>query len=1159
MSTDNSDKTNGLLANPLPIVMLVLLTAGVVVKNVNLNSARPIDPEKFIVQSKNIQDIEARLWQDPFAAIVKHEKNFPKGKGKDESDHKISVLKAPISEYLKRDKSNPNELLTVVAVSVFGNSYVEAAEYRRRSRFAVVSALSRNHFYPQNPDAIGYFKTTVNGQSLNVPFEWYEREKSPKSSVLVLWLDEEKFNDKPLTELKLLFGDLSKFKGTSNKLNFKLVGPAGSRMYAALKKEAKNQPKNQPKYGQPARQFELEKNVTLQVFSPGATISDCSVSEPDKKSVAKCIFKDQPTSDSQKNPDVKKKPSEVVPPWIVRTIGTDDVLSVALLWELWQRGVNRESWSDFTWAQPVDNSKTESPSSTCRDGLILISEQDTKYARTLSLNITHNFSFLCDTKSDLSVPKLVRRFTYLRGLDGVLPDRDKSDTNASHKEDGEKSKDPLAQLKDAPKEHAEGRSQYDYLRRLADEIAELDKDSKFAKNGIKAIGIVGSDVYDKLLILQALKSRFKDKVFFTTDLDARYLHADQKDWARNLVVASNFGLSLSPELQNRTLPFRDGYQTATYLATLMALYPEVIDSKVMVDWPTKMKKWLHPQIFEIGRTKAVHVATLTNDDLYNWYLRGINGSESKIIPQDIIPPKPPCKPEDSAEVECMKPCEIDKFAVCTTGIEPIWPLLRPSFKHATEIFLMVIFGFALIAMASRYVHKMLRTAINLLIFPANAKAAIFWKWGAVLLVSVVLYISMCIWNIIREMNDSLKHGIGEPFLWLEGISVWPSLILSFIGLALTLLLALALWIWIRREARLISTRFKFGLPQTWKRKRRWYSAMFAGPYVDLTLFNREDKVDLKTVYSGVEIATLWQNYLCATGMREMKGWILFSTAIVVLLGYAAFQVFGMPIFPHRGQLVEKLDFFLVSLNALVLWLVIFWVVFQTRACEQFIKMLSNMRSLWPEELLEQEEGETGVPRAFLADYLDFKLVMSVAQRVHWLIYLPFIPIFFMAIARNELFDAMYFPLVLAFFIGLVLVYALCCEVLLRRAAVMARNKALDYYEMLLWRTLASRPPKSNAKKNPEDGSSGPGTVNGVVASPASKDDSASTATNNKDSDSTEPPIRAEQIKLLMERIRSNREGVFAPITEQPALRALLMPFGGFGGVQLFEYLMNLTP
>ncbi len=39
MGADNSNKTRGLLANPLPIVMMVLLAAGVLVKNVPLESA----------------------------------------------------------------------------------------------------------------------------------------------------------------------------------------------------------------------------------------------------------------------------------------------------------------------------------------------------------------------------------------------------------------------------------------------------------------------------------------------------------------------------------------------------------------------------------------------------------------------------------------------------------------------------------------------------------------------------------------------------------------------------------------------------------------------------------------------------------------------------------------------------------------------------------------------------------------------------------------------------------------------------------------------------------------------------------------------------------------------------------------------------------------
>jgi len=762
----------------------------------------------------------------------------------------------------------------------------------------------------------------------------------------------------------------------------------------------------------------------------------------------------------------------------------------------------------------VKNKKSASSPRNCKDGLVLISEWDSKYARTLSQNLTDGVSSLCGT--DPSLSKQVRTFTYLRGLDGVLPDIDKSGANASHKNDGGQSKGLGAQLNDIPIEHAEGRSQYDYLRRLADEITQLNSDKQFAENGIKAIGIVGSDVYDKLLILQALRSRFKDKIFFTTDLDARYLHADQKDWARNLVVASNFGLSLRPELQQSTLPFRDSYQTATYLATLMALENRVFD------WTGKMKQWLYPQIFEIGRTEAVHLASPTVDDLTVWYAASrLEGSN----PKGTISPK------------IYKPCDHNYWAECP-GIEPGRPLGRPSFEHAPEIFLAIALGLLLIAMASRHMHETLCAVKNTLSSPMNAKAAKFWLTGVGFLALVVLYIFA---YIIGEMNASLEQGIGEPFVWLQGTSVWPSLVLRFIGFVLTIALALALWIWIWREARLISRSFNFALPLNWTLARSRWSAMLTGPYLDLTSFNREDKVDPKQGCTEVKIGTLWQNYLCATCMREMTGWILLSTAIVVLLGYAAFQLFGTPLFPHRGQLVERLNLILVFLNALILWLITFWVSYQTRACAQFIKTLSNMSSVWPELLLNRMEAETGVPRAYLSDYLDFQLVMRATQRIHGLIYLPFVLILFMVIARSDLFDAMNFPLVLVFVIGLVLVYALFSEILLHRGALAARTKALHYYEMLLWRLQSPLPLKNNLNENTEDGTPSPDRVNGVAAGQSQLKD---------------PPISAEQIKLLMERIRNTREGVFAPVTEQPALRALLLPFGGFGGAQLIEYLIN---
>ena len=47
--------------------------------------------------------------------------------------------------------------MRIIGVSVFGGPYSEAAESRRRTRFAVLSALGFHGYSPANSDAIGYF------------------------------------------------------------------------------------------------------------------------------------------------------------------------------------------------------------------------------------------------------------------------------------------------------------------------------------------------------------------------------------------------------------------------------------------------------------------------------------------------------------------------------------------------------------------------------------------------------------------------------------------------------------------------------------------------------------------------------------------------------------------------------------------------------------------------------------------------------------------------------------------------------------------------------------------------------------------------------------------------------------------------------------------
>jgi hypothetical protein len=150
-------------------------------------------------------------------------------------------------------------------------------------------------------------------------------------------------------------------------------------------------------------------------------------------------------------------------------------------------------------------------------------------------------------------------YTYLRGVDG------KQFPKSADKADD---KQPTKEEMKAGMEYPRGASQLDYLRRLASQL--VDEDERRRRNGegeIRAIGVVGTDFYDKLLVFRALRKRFPRAWFFTTDLDAGFLHPDELAQTQNLLVASHFGLTLHPDLQGSVPPFRDSYQTSMFFAT----------------------------------------------------------------------------------------------------------------------------------------------------------------------------------------------------------------------------------------------------------------------------------------------------------------------------------------------------------------------------------------------------------------------------------------------------------------------------------------------------------------------------------------------------------------------------------------------------------------
>ena len=49
---------------------------------------------------------------------------------------------------------------------------------------------------------------------------------------------------------------------------------------------------------------------------------------------------------------------------------------------------------------------------------------------------------------------------------------------------------------------------------------------------------------------------------------------------------------------------------------------------------------------------------------------------------------------------------------------------------------------------------------------------------------------------------------------------------------------------------------------------------------------------------------------------------------------------------------------------------------------------------------------------------------------------------------------------------------------------------------------------------------------------------------------------ASQLELLLRRIEELREGAFSPFSQQPVVRAMLLPLGSLGGTALLGYLLG---
>ncbi len=925
------------------------------------------------------------------------------------SAHTIEELRCQIQRDVEIN-SNKTSDLHILAVMVSGNPYAENRETRIRSRYAVISGLSNAGYIPKDAEHIGYMDFSEQCKKglasklkddvkycdwpATIPYEWFTPKETQDTehennqfakNILVLWLnDGEIARNKPLRMLERLSNALKpgfherfvKLKSNQNKrlvrIKFDVIGPTGSTTLIKMYQEAtlidnRTCKKDYPNF---CHQLNIRSNNAnvdinaeklIRIISPRATIDE------------KAIHKSLNIAEDKNLKD-----------WltIYRTIPEDKELVSNLLCSLLQRGVN-PYWhhSDIF---SINKKKDIWAASSCQnyslrhlnknkkqDHIVLIGEWDTVYSR----NFNRLFREQIKNKSMVEDITWLHSYNYFRGIDGSVASS-KDESLAKNDNNTDKNKKSFRR--------PVGENQFDYLRRLGDQLSTLSK-SIINTGSIRAIGIVGSDTYDKLLILQALRSRFPSVIFFTTDLDARMLHTDENEWARNLIVASGYGLHPDDHFQG--LPFRDSYQTSLYFATHDSTQKNAINTNVSNS----------VKIFEVGNSNAVDYSyqsqtpklfTSNNCKLYIilslillflLIYQTSNSTRKYIILSAIL------IYSVIIWIAILNPFESTEFNAMLTGTS-IWPanIVRMlAAILAVYFILLVIIKLKLNSIEIIIKHKLSDLKYKGLVDTLRECLGVESERTKIGINTLLPCIKQTTVAALTFFNIQLFNGDEAK----SNNLVKPRLVSK---------LFLTSWGWLHQSTTSIKIENLF-YQYMYIAKTRWWLA----------------RVSLMTgLYFGISYHFIY-----------------------------SFQTLPFTSFSDENSAFSH-EFILFSM-LLPYTFLIFLVVDVTRLNARFIELLTKCRIEWTETLLSGFRNDYGVSDEVAVEKLKLDLIILRAKTVDVFIFLPFIILSLTIISRSNYFDRWHMPIQLSVVILLGAIIALSSAIRFRRTAKRARQCILE--------------------------------------------------------------------------------------------------------------------
>jgi hypothetical protein len=1106
---------------------------------------RPSDTDASKRLQLTYPPVEARLWEDPLGALDRHRQRFEscakQGRtaaaagnvgrdvhvmddlsGSAATDRGADVTcqtAQPIDRERFRDSVFDRRDTTLIAAMLPGAAFVGAEELRRRFRYAVLTGLNVAGFVPDDSERMGLVRVqrceTLAGCAKDNSAQMdvaYETLTGPAKRAVVLWIDDTAVGRRWLSAITMMFADLTRAT-TANpskvEPTLRVIGPSGSDLL--VRALAVDLPGLVADRGAKAEVFKNNYEVlrNLRLISPLSTTPDALVrlearlpSACDDEYCLDSAFKHYINVAAP--PDVPKLDGKTRP-FFVRTIGTDDLLVTRLVEELKGRGLCQ------------DNAP--------KKRVILINEWDSVYARTFSGTLKDALSCKSGSKIEL------QSYSYLRGLDGATLGSSTQQARSNERKADTK----------LPVEWPEGRPQADYVRRLVEEIL---KDN--AKHPVHAVGMIGSDVHDKLVLAQALRGAFPDRVLFTTDMDARLLHPSVTRYTRNVIVASSLPLEVPEAVStpaadgNWIGPFRDSYQTAQFFAARLAVEPDATVATSCGgknDLECSIRKVVAtPSLFEIGRSGMVDLQPkgVGSADLDKRHWAAMVALTLFLILIWVLLVVYPGGAMKHAWLWWSGEVTAFPFSYAIVAALEV-AAMAFAIAVVAELLMLTSAGPWVPALAAASAAILFLAAIAVRPTAPQPGTAVSWTGylAKVYVIALIAVVPLAVEYLATRHADSAMR---EPFAILSGVSAWPSQLLRA--------LAILLFGWFLDEIWCESTRAAERLED----KYQLYSTEVIAPAGVMSYLWQVVSVwchwkpDVLLSGDRVDGARLWREYrLLMDGKARALRILVWTTVTGVAIYGAAELMNGLidetfPEVPARGAMDRDLFHYTVWASAAAVIVLLVTVADLTILTTRFVGVLKLGRTVYPPKTIDRFAAELGPqleaaarstmaaspnqrsdsarPRpdrnSLLDDWIDSRLLAEHTEVVGRFIIFPFILVGLLVVARSALFDNWYVGgAVLAGFV-VYLLWSIAMATVLNYDAEQARKKALRGMEAdLRWLRGANAP--FDKLRDTFDG--------------------------------------------LINQVRNLRQGAFAPFFEKPIVQAILVPLGGAGGVQLIQLLM----